>query len=168
MIDRPSIKSKKKHLTWMHNIKKDEPQAAKKIINTYNGRQWYWRSWWKRGTVSDDFSGNKKLLKNVRANINISMLIVTSTGPSRKRMKSDWPPPEALFKQSELRENVGVRGLDFFPRPSLLHLLWHAAQMWFSMTPVKWGACSYASPATVWLLDVSFNVEFSLRFKVDS
>ena len=81
----------------MHNIKKDEPQAAKKIINTYNERQWYWRSWWKRGTVSDDFSGNKKLLKNVRANINISMLIVTSTGPSRKRMKSDWPAPEALF-----------------------------------------------------------------------
>ena len=47
--------------------------------------------------VIDDFSGNKKSLKNVRANINISILTVTSTGPSRKRMKSDWPPPEALF-----------------------------------------------------------------------
>lgn len=47
--------------------------------------------------VIDDFSGNKKSLKNVRANINISILTVTSTGPSRKKMKSDWPPPEALF-----------------------------------------------------------------------
>ena len=47
--------------------------------------------------VIDDFSGNKKSLKNVRANINISILTVTSTGPSRKKMKSDWSPPEALF-----------------------------------------------------------------------
>lgn len=47
--------------------------------------------------VIDDFTGNKKSLKNVRANINISILTVTSTGPSRKKMKSDWPPPEALF-----------------------------------------------------------------------
>lgn len=47
--------------------------------------------------VIDDFSGNKKSLKNVRANINISILTVTSTGPSRKKMKSDWPLPEALF-----------------------------------------------------------------------
>ena len=39
--------------------------------------------------VIDDFSGNKKSLKNVRANINISILTVTSTGPSRKKMKSD-------------------------------------------------------------------------------
>ena len=39
--------------------------------------------------VIDDFSGNKKLLKNVRANINILILTVTSTGPSRKKMKSD-------------------------------------------------------------------------------